>query len=423
MDKYAEWQQRSAVRKFGKQQLPKTDFSTVVDAIIEGMDLGLDGIMLSLPQGWERQFEVWESAAQRQGDKKRLEELVVLHLFFRLGSNMPIKAPETILPQVEHLRNLAIKSKSYIVQSFVFGSLGATLMSHGLTEISSQLTREALAAAKCSGLKWAELQWAMNLTLFQVNSAPQESDKDLRRLLPLARDLGDHKKVGAILNNLAFVNERFLSNLNDAISFQEEAVAIAHSTADEVSELARLFHLANMQERIGRVQLALKNYDRGLQIEAAAGASEIGFEVFQRATYIITSQYREKTRKTLASHMTSNQDPLSEGDLMRMLEEAQKGAIMMSSWDPSFGSINVKPENSFARDLSLRQEWQALSVYAYQWMDQGLSLGDARGFYWLAIAMQNLGYPGIATWALTMAMDLPKAFEKGLDPDGAGSSS
>jgi hypothetical protein len=412
MAEYAEWRHKFAVRQLGKQQQPKTNFPSVIDTIISGRDPGLDGMILSPPKEWEKQFADWESAVQRQGDKKRLEELAVLHLFFRLKSNIPVKEPETLLTQAEHIRSLAIKSNSPVVQSFVLGSLGATLMSHGLAEMSFHLTQEALAAAKRGDLKWAELQWAMNLALFRVNNAPRESDKELRRLLSQAHKLGDHKKIGAILNNLAFVNERFLSNLIDAISFQEEAVAIARATADKVSELGRLFHLANMQEHVGQIQPALKNYDRGLAIEATVGVSEIGFDVFRRVTHLITSQYREKTRKILASHMTVNQAPHSKGDIRKMLEEAQKGAIMMSSWDPSLGSINIKPEHSFAKELSLHQEWQALSVYAYQWMDQGLLLGDAQGFHWLAVAMQSLGYPGIATWALTMAKDLSKAMKR-----------
>lgn len=416
-----EWWRRSVLRQFGKQPRPKMSLSSIVEGIISGRDFEPEGMMLVLAEGWERQMTDWEDAAQRQGDRKRQEELEALYSFFSLIHNLPLEQPEDLLTKVEGVRRLVSKPDSPTMQSGVLGSLGATLSAHGFAEASFQLTQEALAAARRGGLKWAELQWAMNLALSRVNNAPQESDRELRRLLLMARNLRDHRKIGIILNNLAFVNERFLSNLIDAIGFQEEAVAIAHAASDTVGELKRVFHLAQMQEQVGQVQAAIENYDRGLALDAEVGISEVGFQVFRHATQLIANQYHDKTKEILASHVRTSQAPHSLEDIRRMLEESEKG-MMMSSWDPSLGSVYFKPEHSFASELSVRQEWQALAVYAYQWMDQGFLTGDNRGFHWLSVALRSLGYVGTADWALTVAMDLPKAFGKSYKPEDRGSS-
>lgn len=405
------WTRESALRLFGKQPSPPVDLVRIIECIIDGKDIESESSILILPEGWESQFRDWIDQAGCQGNTKRKEELEALSSFFSFSRSAG-KSREDILVQVEEIRRLCHKPDSPAVQSFVLGSLGSTLVSHGLVQLSSQLTEDAVQAARRGGMRWADLQWSVNLALFRANDAPGEADRELRRLLLLARNAGDQKRMGTILNNLASINEKFLSNLDDAIRFQEEAVAIARRTVDKASELKRLFHLAHLQEQVGQIQSAIENYDRGLALDSEIGLSEMSFNIFRHVSQLVAEQYSAKTKEALASHFKIHNLPHSSDDLRVMLEHSKMGEVM-SSWDPNLGSVYFTPDNSFAGELSVRKEWEILVVYACQWMEQGFLAGDNRGFYWLSVALRSLGYAGAADEALQIGMNLPRAFEKG----------
>lgn len=402
---------RIALREVGKQPQPKMNLSDIVENIITGKDIESEGWILLLPEDWVNQFLKLVETAQRQGDTKRKEELAILWLYFSFQATLSLELPKDFLMKVEEITKLSSNLNSPPVESFVKGQLGISLSSYGFIQESLKLTKEAVESAKRGGLKWAELQWSINLTLLRMNDAPQETDQELRRLLMIARDIRDKKRIGNILNNLAFVNEQFLSNLKDAIRFQEEAVVIAREIGDRAIELHRVFHLAHMQEQVGKIELAIKNYDRGLAIDAEIGISDLGVRVFRHISYFITNKYREKTKEILLSHIKTNNLPHSEENIRVMIEQSEMGPVM-SSWDHSLGSTYFIPDNSFANKLSVCKEWEALAVYAYQWMKQGFLVGDNHGFHWFSVALRNLGYIGAADESLQIAMVLPKAFKE-----------
>jgi tetratricopeptide (TPR) repeat protein len=381
------------------------DLVDMIESIVNGKAIDSGREFFILPEGWGRQLSDLIDAALRQGKIRRKEELEALHSFFYFTSSSVGQRPESLLIQVEEMRQLCHKADSPAVQSFVLGSLGAILSDQGLT-------KEAFEVARKGGLRWAELQWSINLALFRMHAAPKEADRELRRLLLLARDAGSEQMIGRTLNNLAVVNDKFLSNLSAAIHFQEEAVSIAHRHGDKANELARITHLASMQERGEQIQSAIKNYDRALALETEVGLSSEGLDILRNVSHLIAEQYRDRTKTILSSHIQASNAPLSEQDIRMLMEKAMQGHIMMSSWDPSRGSVSLTPDNSFANRLSVEKQWEALAVYSYQWMEQSFGTGDERGFHWLAVALRNLGYQGAADAALQAAMECSKAFEK-----------
>lgn len=401
------WIRERILRSFGKQRRRPVDLATLVEGIMDGQCIRLDNKVLMLPDSWEDQFQSWIDQAGHLGQAQRQHVLKALLALFRSCSSRG-KSQGDVGADVVEIRRLCHRLESPAVKSFVLGSLGACLLSHGLPQLSCELSREAADAARRGGATRAALQWAVNVAVLEASGDARQADRTLRALLLEARNTADEEQVGIILNNLACINEQSLGNLDDAVRFQEEAVAISRRSGDRATEQHRVIHLGHLQEQAGQIVSAMASYDRGLSLDSEIGLSEIGFRFLRHMAELASKQYEESSRETLASHITVRPGSLSEADLQALMEQSKMGEIM-SSWDPDKGAVSFVPDYAFASMLCTRGEWKALAVYAQQWMEQGFMAGDGGGFHWLAVAFRALGYPGAADEAVHVAMSLPRA--------------
>lgn len=405
MEEENEWQKR--IRTFASGTRGATlSLEDIIQRILSGMDPELDNRLLVLPIEWTDKLQELCNLSSKAGDKTRQNDFDLLRKLFSVLRRPP-DGPDK--DSIELILTGCRGKCSPQVESFVYGSLGTFLFSRGERGDATKLMQYALEAAEKHALRWAQIQWRANLALFKSDRSPNEAEHDFKQILISARDAGDKRRAGMILNNLAFINERHLLNVPAAVTYQSEAVAIARDTGDKAAELHRVMHLASLQEACGERRGAFQSWDRGLGLESEIGLSQLGFHAFKHFAQLLCTDYEPTVREILRTHMKRSVSTLSVGMLHNLLKEARKGMIM-ASWDPSVGSVSFTPDQSFAHSLAVRSLWSALLVYAFQWTEQGFVASDSRGFHWLSIALRQMGYSGAADWALTAAIDLPRLF-------------
>ncbi|MGO8950288.1 MAG: tetratricopeptide repeat protein [Ktedonobacterales bacterium] len=401
-----EWRRKMALRLHFRQQQEPVDFPGFVEELLQGK---VSEVVI--PDGWEEHMNGLIRAARRAGERQRESELRALRALFEFIAHIASKQPPELFEGIREILAQCEWSRPAPIRSFILGSLGIAVKSRGMENEAKILTQKAIEAARAAALRSAELQWAANLAVFETSGQPRDTARELRRLLAEARRTGDERLVGMMLNNLAVIHAQFLSDVGEAIRYQQEALSIASRIGDRRTEISRSYYLAQIQEQAGMVEPALRSYDHGLALEfKEAGLSSIGMQMVLRVAKLVTEQYQDLTRATLATHVKVHQEGLNKKDIQAMLEQARSGPIT-AGWDPENDrTVSVTPDPAFASQLASRKEWGALAVYAYHWIDMdssgalGKSMSIQAGYHWLAVALRSLGWPGAADAALSVSL-------------------
>src|SRR5260370_3973568 len=384
-----EWRHEMAARLHFRQQEQPAHFAGIVEEMLEGKVF--DGV---IPVGWEQHMNDLIQAARQTGEPQRECELAALRALFEFTARLADKQPPDVLEGIREVLALCESRSATRVRAVKLGNLGMAAKSRGLDNEAKILMQEAVEAAEASGLRSAELRWDVNLAAFEGRSQPRDTAHELLGLLAEARRAGADRLVGIILHNLAVIHGQLLPDIIEAIRYQEEAVSIASRTEDRHSEISYRYHLAQLQERAGMTESALRGYDHalGLDVEEAA-FSNIGITSMFRAAKLAPRQHQDLTRPTHTTHVKFTHGGFTKKDIEDSIKQAKFGPVV-SGWDPDTNrAVSVIPDRAFAGQLVIRKEWAALAVYAYYWTVKGIPGADPASYHSLAVALPRLGRP------------------------------
>jgi hypothetical protein len=259
-------------------------------------------------------------------------------------------------------------------------------------------------------VQWAQCQWALNLANLWAQHDPGTAVLWACKSLELARSIGDMGRAGAALNTLSILTAAQQDSLLQARDYAAEALAIAHQAGDRRRIAERSAHLAELTDRLGLRDEAVSLFSKALD-----GFRELRhpktFDLICHLAALITDPLEQAAEPVLRSHLKKLNRSLDTSDIERLMEQAQRGEVVMASWDPWRQTTVFDPDPHFARDLGERGEWRALAVYARHWMEQGFPAGDPSGLYWLSISLRSLGLQDAAEATLEFGLRLHGFFE------------
>lgn len=381
---------------------PRQDgFQDFIEKVLGGSDVTAEAMAYSFPNDWQEQLLLLIEEANNGGDSERGASLRVLREWLCVS----LRAREALqLREAMHVKDLCDRCGSPFVRTLVLGHLGQALIRSGIEADGQALILEAVDVATKSGLRSAAIFWEAHLAAAHTSATPEFAEKELRRLLSEARIMCGERTVGMILNNLAYINDECLSNLTDAITYQEESVAIAIRMNDRFAARRRTLHLAHLQERKGLTDLAISYYEQGIAQDSDLGCSDLGLWALRQLARLLSDKHVDDAMEEVSSHLilaTSFEDLSA-----RMIQPARGVELVMGRYHPAEGHRGILIERHFAGRLCAQKKWGALAVYAREWMEQGLDVDDASGMPWLAVSLRALGFSGAADMALQIAARL-----------------
>lgn len=383
-----------------RHQLP---FEAIIDQILEGKNSD-DGAVEHLPTDWRVKLNLRLKDANLHGDRILVRHLKVIEntlaVMVGVGEEEGTRLSRRTAFEI-------IKScKTQKLSCWVAGTLGVAAASDGDLPLAVELTRHAIEQANSSGLLREECDWTANLGSLIHQNDSTAGEKYLRKALEVAKSIPCEKRVGRLLNNLAFLFAK-LQRRREAVEMQREALRIARQMEDDYVQANRAVFMAQLLAANGERDSSILHFSEAVKVFFQIGDMKTSKQIVEHLIETVIEPLESETASVLGERVKKSE--LTVESIRAMLEQAKNdGKIRTYS---SESKVAFRPDTSFAHSLCDRQEWKALAVYAKHWAQQTELSGDGQGYHWLAVALRKLGYHSFAEVCIEWGLRIPLAFD------------